>query len=397
MTNPEKTFNAGYEIIQRIDLGDRHFVVGHNPKAPSSHVTWQYIPEKNYYYQGHYFGDEKEATLDMFRRASERLEFEGKSLAVALLSDSDRQDLFLEFQNDLARDDIAQALNAEMDFQEERYDQEALLADPDFLSRAMYHYNNLDHSADNEVLRDELAMLLDDYPQYKLPALVPQQATIQMFPEMHTLVKNLLTLPSAEIPKKYGPLGDNLSFEIPLENDCTACVEVVPSYELMNPHALSKTEAHFLFVMIQDASGKVIEEESTYGKDLSKFFSGKDCEIKLEYTKLTLNLREEESLRRTGNSFVFRATSEDERYTQHNGEVCTIQKALTAKECDMLCTGFMWVAEFPNGDQLHVFDDELTALSQEKDLKAPLHQQIQNAQQKAVESAAGLEERNQER
>ena len=112
---------------------------------------------------------------------------------------------------------------------------------------------------------------------------------------------------------------------------------------------------------------------------------------------LTLVLSEDEKLRRIGNQFVFKATSEEERYTQHNGELCTIKRALTPKECDILCTGLMWEAEFPNGDSIHVFDEELRLPEHTKSHKPPLAEQITNAQEKTSFDPHTPNEKSQER
>lgn len=377
MPSPEKVFNAGYEITQRIDLGDRQFVVGHSATAPSPYVSWEYFAERDSYYQGHYFLEEADATLDLFRRASEKLNFDDRSLGVALLTDSDRQDLFLEFQNQNAKADIASALSDELEDQEISYDQNALLADPDFMSRAMFFYDRLDHGHENEALRDQIAMILDDYPQYRMmPA--EQTAEVRISPEMGALIHDLLTIPTAQIPAKYGPMGDNIQFEFPLEGDMKA------TFELWPDNYKPKTFPHYGYITLYSANGSPISNIVCDSEDLLKSKENDSYRITIPNTNVTVIIQEDEALRRTGNPFVFTASSEEERYTDHDGEICTIQRALTTKECDILCSGFMWLAEFPNGEQLHVFDYELTPVSQEQNLKASLSQQIQNAKDRAA-------------
>lgn len=391
-----KIFNAGYEITQRIDLGDRQFVVGHRPTAPSPYVTWEYFAERDSYYQGHYFSEASDATLDMFRRASEELSFDGKSLGMMLLSDEDRQNLYLEFSEENARQDIAYALSNELENQDQEYNQEALLADPDFISRAMHLYNKMDHSSENEVLQDEIAMLMADYPQYKLQERVPQQVTVKLFPEMNALISDLLSMPSAKVPEKYGPLGDNIAFEIPLENGYTATFELVPQYDLLNQNKLSETEPHYASIEVRDEEGNRIDAETIF-EDLWEPDGCSDRDIVFEHAKITITLQEDQSLSRVGNSLRFHTTSEEEKYRNHNGEICKVQRPLTSQEYDILCTGFMWVAQFPNGDLMHVFDDELEVLTQEQSLKVPLTQQIQTAQDKADNSTAAQKTAEQER
>lgn len=63
--------NAGYEIIRRERVGNKEFLLGYNPKAPSQYVTW-----KNNYgdinpYWGHYFSDERSAIKNFNRRVKE--------------------------------------------------------------------------------------------------------------------------------------------------------------------------------------------------------------------------------------------------------------------------------------------------------------------------------------
>ena len=376
-----KKFNAGYEIIQHIDLGDRQFVVGHRPTAPSPYVSWEYIADRDSYYQGHYFEKETDATLDMFRRASNGLSFDGKSLGTALLSDEDRQALFLEFSEQNAKEDIAAALAEELDYQDISYDQNALLADPDFMSRAMFQYNRLDHSYENEALRDEIATILQDYPQYIVPA---QEYTLNLFPEQRALIFDLLTLPTAQIPEKYGPLGDNISFAFEISNSHTATLEIIPCINDEDQYYPFKNNPHYAELTIFDPHGNVVNYDSYRPQALSQAIQDKELCIEFTKVNMILTLEESESLRKTGNSFIFQSTSEDERYSEHNGEICKIQRPLSTSECDILCTGFMWEAEFPNGDVLHVFDDELTALTPEKSLKPSLSQQIQDAQNKST-------------
>ena len=385
--NPtDKIFNAGYEITQRIDLGDRQFVVGHSATAPSPYVSWEYFAERDSFYQGHYFQEEADATLDMFRRASEDLSFEGKSLGTALLTDEDRTNLFLEFRNQNARQDIENALAEELSYQDESYDLEALLEDPDFMSRAMFHYDRLDHGYENEALRDEIAGILGDFPQHMLPNNIAQDGKIQISPELNALITDLLTMPTAKIPEKYGPLGDNASFELYYSGGRTPIIDLIPDTDLLDPNKLSDTHPHYASLKVVDASGETIHTEVIWGKDLTNPQSPKEHIIEFKDAKITLTLQEDESLRRVGNTFEYVSNSTDERYASHDGDFCKIQRALTAQECDILCTGFMWVAEFSNGDVLHVFDDELYDPTPQKILKTPLSQQIQKAEGKATVS-----------
>lgn len=64
----ETRINAGYAIVSDIVVGEFEFVLGHNPKAPSPFVTWEYSPRSGYYW-GHYFEDELAAVKDLIARA----------------------------------------------------------------------------------------------------------------------------------------------------------------------------------------------------------------------------------------------------------------------------------------------------------------------------------------
>ena len=68
----ETRINAGYAIVSNIVAGEFEFVLGHNPKAPSQFVTWEYSPRGGYYW-GHYFEDELAAVQDLIDRAQSSL------------------------------------------------------------------------------------------------------------------------------------------------------------------------------------------------------------------------------------------------------------------------------------------------------------------------------------
>ena len=118
---------------------------------------------------------------------------------------------------------------------------------------------------------------------------------------------------------------------------------------------------------------------------------------------LTLSLQEDESLRRLGNRFTYRPNTEDERYQEHAGDVCTIIRALTPDEADILITGLMWEAEFPNSANpeephiLHVFDGELELPEPVQSRKPPLAQQITDAQEKSTFQSQNEERKQPER
>lgn len=78
----ETRINAGYAIVSEIVVGEFEFVLGHNPKAPSPFVTWEYSPRGGYYW-GHYFEDELAAVLDLLERAAVELRVAGVPIEVS--------------------------------------------------------------------------------------------------------------------------------------------------------------------------------------------------------------------------------------------------------------------------------------------------------------------------
>jgi len=67
---PASEVVSGYTIIKRIDIGDKHFVLGENTEAPSSYVTWQGMKGRKGYDLGHYFTDRDRAERDLQKRAN---------------------------------------------------------------------------------------------------------------------------------------------------------------------------------------------------------------------------------------------------------------------------------------------------------------------------------------
>ena len=78
----ETRINAGYAIVSDIVVGEFEFVLGHNPKAPSPFVTWEYSPRGGYYW-GHYFEDENDAVFDLLERAAVALRAIGVPIEVS--------------------------------------------------------------------------------------------------------------------------------------------------------------------------------------------------------------------------------------------------------------------------------------------------------------------------
>lgn len=66
----EKRINAGYEIIQTIQVGDAEFVLGVHETEPGHFVTWKSSPDRpDYCYWGHYTDTLLKATRDLCERA----------------------------------------------------------------------------------------------------------------------------------------------------------------------------------------------------------------------------------------------------------------------------------------------------------------------------------------
>ena len=78
----ETRINAGYAIVSNIIVGEHEIVLGHNPKAPSPFVTWEFSPRGGYYW-GHYFEDENDAVLDLLERAAVELRVIGVPIEVS--------------------------------------------------------------------------------------------------------------------------------------------------------------------------------------------------------------------------------------------------------------------------------------------------------------------------
>jgi hypothetical protein len=59
---------AGYEILERVSVGDKTFVMGHNREA-DSYATWQHTQGRDGYDLGHYYQSREKAVRDLNARA----------------------------------------------------------------------------------------------------------------------------------------------------------------------------------------------------------------------------------------------------------------------------------------------------------------------------------------
>jgi hypothetical protein len=61
---------GGYRITRRIPVGNKVFVMAHNPQAVQPYVTWQGYADKSLGYDwGHYYSTRSDAWGDLLRRA----------------------------------------------------------------------------------------------------------------------------------------------------------------------------------------------------------------------------------------------------------------------------------------------------------------------------------------
>ena len=68
---PEPESVHGYVITDRMPVGDKVFVLAHNPNAVQKYVTWQGYPDKKSGYDwGHYWSKHSDAWTDYQRRAN---------------------------------------------------------------------------------------------------------------------------------------------------------------------------------------------------------------------------------------------------------------------------------------------------------------------------------------
>lgn len=389
-------FNAGYELTDHISIDGQHYVLGRSTTSlGAQYVTWATNPEMDYFVYGHYFTDRDAATKDLLKRATETLRLDGQSVGMALLSDTDREKIVAEYREECALGDIESNLQDVIDRDGSRYDPAALMQDGTFLAKAKHAYDNIDHSYENEALADLIRDILEehDFSHCKEQEPFHLESALRISPEMADLLDDLLSMPSASIPEKYGPLGDNFRFEFQFEGGMTASLELTPAYD---DEQLSETRNPFVSLSVLDSSGEKILAEVLTADELDRGFT---CElgIALGNGTLSLSLEADESLRRLGNQFVYQAYSEDERYTSHNGEVCKILRALTPEECDTLITGLMWEAEFPNGDVMHIFDEELASPISSREIKPSLDSRIKFAESKTTAPTAQNQDQHKDR
>jgi hypothetical protein len=73
---------AGYTILERVGVGDKTFVLGHNPGNPSApYVTWQSVNGREGYDIGHYLTTREKAIRDLRARADKERYNQGSDRA----------------------------------------------------------------------------------------------------------------------------------------------------------------------------------------------------------------------------------------------------------------------------------------------------------------------------
>ncbi len=70
----ETEINAGYEITERIKVGESEFVLGELKKDFQQFVTWKCSAGEKDYYWGHYFDDRLTALEDLCNRTLEEVQ-----------------------------------------------------------------------------------------------------------------------------------------------------------------------------------------------------------------------------------------------------------------------------------------------------------------------------------
>ena len=138
---PEK--NAGFRIVDKVQLSSGFGVVLGEKKSAfgqMEYVTW--LQNARGFDRGHYYTNKNEAKLDFVKRVASELNV----------------DLGEAFRNEWAVGDIESAL---LEFLRDKECNE-LMKNGDFMARAKHIYWNVDHSYENEGLRESMENLYSD-------------------------------------------------------------------------------------------------------------------------------------------------------------------------------------------------------------------------------------------
>lgn len=165
-----KKQNAGYTILDLVTLEGNTFVLGHNPKSPSPYVTWKKLNDDTYII-GNYFANLDNARVDLLHRAIGSIpDRQIHQLTQSLLTEEDRLAIWLELRKENLMEDVRFCLEYaadELNLSPATVDR--LMEDPTFRSQSLYLAENIDHSAENEALQDNLISLITQNFKNYLP------------------------------------------------------------------------------------------------------------------------------------------------------------------------------------------------------------------------------------
>lgn len=71
--------NEGYEITDRIEVGEVGFALGYDESAPAPYATWQYTAGKADFFWGHYFSNRFAVVEDLCQRALSEVKYQKES------------------------------------------------------------------------------------------------------------------------------------------------------------------------------------------------------------------------------------------------------------------------------------------------------------------------------
>ena len=201
--------NQGYKITDHISVDGENYALGEhtNPNAPSPYVVWRTDNEMSFFYFGHYFTDKADAIADMVKRATYQLFRKDEiPLSVDFLAENAREALYNQFTEELAKEDIRNALMDTLEYDVEnpaKLTEDDILEAPGFLDLAMRAYDNLDHSEENSSLRQSLSKILTEHSQF----LEPQPSASPRKPTLNEIISDAKEKVSSDThtPDDKGP------------------------------------------------------------------------------------------------------------------------------------------------------------------------------------------------
>lgn len=204
------------------------------------------------------------------------------------------------------------------------------------------------------------------------------EGTLRLAPEQVALYNDILSLSMNQLKEKYDELGDSFDHEVYLGQGYKGLLSIEMPGDLN-----LRDQPGVVALYVYRDTGKHPREEP-----FKAYFSATSVQDDFtlnadDGSSFTIRVEEDPSLKRVGSQmkFCYDGMDTDELYAPHNGEICSITRALNTNECDILAVGPMYKATFPNGDTLDVFDYELAPLAPTKE-KTRLSDQIQAAEEK---------------